>query len=357
MSDEVKIPLPRSLQEIVGALLFASETPLTAAELREAVKAVEAEDGENKEVMDVYRTCTAKEIAEAIRGVEKALEVAGCGFRLVCTGGAYRLQSEPSCGRYVRALLKMDRPNRLGRASLETLAIIAYRQPLTKSEIEAIRGVDVSANIKTLTDLQLVRLVGKSELPGHPFLYGTTPLFLEHFGLASLQQLNELDPTLQRSNPKQKAASYRKPEKPAKDDAAEKDGTNATDKTDATNAEGTEAGEASGDLLGAEVGEEPFAGSAGAASVAEVSSVADVPSPAVPSSAASAASDDFFIDDTPDEFDDDDDDDDEADGDETDEDENEEEGEESDETGDDDETDEDDSADAGADGADEPDGV
>ena len=345
MSDEVKIPLPRSLQEIVGALLFASETPLTAAELREAVKAVEAEDGENKEVMDVYRTCTAKEIAEAIRGVEKALEVAGCGFRLVCTGGAYRLQSEPSCGRYVRALLKMDRPNRLGRASLETLAIIAYRQPLTKSEIEAIRGVDVSANIKTLTDLQLVRLVGKSELPGHPFLYGTTPLFLEHFGLASLQQLNELDPTLQRSNPKQKAASYRKPEKPTKDDSAEKDGTNATDKTDATNASQTEAG----DLLGAEVGEDPFAGSAGAASVAEVASVADVPSPAAPSSAAD--SDDFFIDDTPDEFDDDDDDD------EADEDENEEEGEESDETGDDDETDEDDSTDAGADGADEPDGV
>ena len=315
MSDEVKIPLPRSLQEIVGALLFASETPLTAAELREAVKTVEAEDGENKEVMDVYRTCTAKEIAEAIRGVEKALEVAGCGFRLVCTGGAYRLQSEPSCGRYVRALLKMDRPNRLGRASLETLAIIAYRQPLTKSEIEAIRGVDVSANIKTLTDLQLVRLVGKSELPGHPFLYGTTPLFLEHFGLASLQQLNELDPTLQRSNPKQKAASYRKPEKPTKDDSAEKDGTNATDK--------------------------------------EVASVADVPSPAAPSSAAASAadSDDFFIDDTPDEFDDDDDDD------EADEDENEEEREESDETGDDDETDEGDSTDAGADGADEPDGV
>ena len=210
MSDEVKIPLPQSLQEIIGALLFASETPLTATDLREAVRAVEAEEGENREVMDVYRTCTAKEVAEALRGLEKALEVAGCGFRLVCAGGAYRLQSVPSCGRYVRAMLKMDRPSRLGRASLETLAIIAYRQPLTKSEIEAIRGVDVSGNVKTLMDLQLIRLVGKSELPGHPFLYGTTPLFLEHFGLASLQQLNELDPTLQRSNPKQKAASYRK---------------------------------------------------------------------------------------------------------------------------------------------------
>lgn len=210
MSDEVKIPLPGSLQEIVGALLFASETPLTAAELRESIRAVGAAEGEDAEIMDVYRTCTSKEIDSALRGLEKALEVAGTGFRLVCTGGAYRIQTVPSCGRYVRAMLRLDRPNRLGRASLEALAIIAYRQPLTKSEIEDIRGVDVTANLKTLMDLQLIRLVGKSELPGHPFLYGTTPLFLEHFGLSSLQQLNEIDPTLQRSNPRQKAEQYRK---------------------------------------------------------------------------------------------------------------------------------------------------
>ena len=213
MSEEVKMPLPSSLQEIVGSLLFASEVPLTAAELRDAIRAVEAEEGENREVMDVYRTCTSKEIDAALRGLEKALEVGGVGFKLVCAGGAYRLQSVPSCGRYVRAMLKMDRPSRLGRASLETLAIVAYRQPLTKSEIEDIRGVDVTANLKTLMDMQLIRLVGKSELPGHPFLYGTTPLFLEHFGLASLQQLNELDPTLQRSNPKKKAEQYKKVEK------------------------------------------------------------------------------------------------------------------------------------------------
>ena len=210
MSDEVKIPLPGSLQEIVGALLFASETPLTVTELRDAVRAVEPAEGENREVMEVYHTCTSKEVEAAIRGLGKALEVGGTGFSLVCTGGTYRLQTEPSCGRYVRAMLKMDRPSRLGRASLETLAIIAYRQPITKSEVEDIRGVDVSANVKTLMDMQLIRLVGKSELPGHPFLYGTTPLFLEHFGLASLQQLNELDPTLQRSNPKKKAEQYRR---------------------------------------------------------------------------------------------------------------------------------------------------
>ena len=329
MSDEVKIPLPQSLQEIVGALLFASETPLTATDLREAVRAVEAEAGENKEIMDVYRTCTSKEIAEALRGLEKALEVAGCGFQLVCTGGAYRLQSVPSCGRYVRALLKMDRPNRLGRASLETLAIVAYRQPLTKSEIEAIRGVDVSANIKTLMDLQLVRLVGKSELPGHPFLYGTTPLFLEHFGLASLQQLNELDPTLQRSNPKQKAASYKKPEPPKSAEAVEK----AAEEPAATEevAEATETAPESATVVEVAVAEEE------GASPTE----ADETEGAEPAAEAAASDDDFFIDDTPDEFDDEDDDED-SEGDE--EEEKDDEGEDAEDGG-------------GADGSDEPDGV
>ena len=223
MSDEIKMPLPGSLQEIVGSLLFASETPLSVADIRESVKAVECEEGEGSDVMDVYRTCTSKEVESALRGLEKALEVAQAGFQLVCTGGAYRLQTVASCGRYVRAMLKLDRPSRLGRASLETLAIIAYRQPIAKSEIESIRGVDVSANIKTLMDLQLIRLVGKSELPGHPFLYGTTALFLEHFGLSNLQQLNELDPTLQRSNPRLKAASYKKVEKTDLEKAAEEE--------------------------------------------------------------------------------------------------------------------------------------
>ena len=291
MSEDVKIPLPQSLQEIVGGLLFASETPLTANELRDAIRAVDAEEGESKEVMDVYRTCTPKEVAEALRGLEKALEVAGCGFRLVCTGGAYRLQSVPSCGRYVRAMLKMDRPSRLGRASLETLAIIAYRQPLTKSEIESIRGVDVSGNVKTLMDLQLIRLVGKSELPGHPFLYGTTPLFLEHFGLASLQQLNELDPTLQRSNPKAKAASYKKKEEapaPESSDAAEVPAVpDAPDVADDTSS--------SDDTAPAD-----------AVEAADDAS----PEPAVLSETSNddllSGDDDVVIDDTPDELDDDD---------------------------------------------------
>jgi segregation and condensation protein B len=186
-------------------------------------------------------------------------------------------------------MLKLDRPSRLGRASLETLAIIAYRQPITKSEIEEIRGVDVSANIKTLMDLQLIRLVGKSELPGHPFLYGTTPLFLEHFGLASLQQLNEIDPTLQRSNPRAKAAQYRKP---------------VTEKTDLEKAaEEAVAEEEEAKETAEEKVEEK---KAPAVEQAELDVDDEV---VVNDDLLGGDDDDIFIDDTPDEFDDDDDDD------------------------------------------------
>lgn len=279
MSDDVKIPLPQSLQEIVGSLLFASEVPLTAADLRESVRAVEPEEGESREVMEVYQTCTSREIEAALKGLGKALDVAGCGFKLVCTGGAYRLQTTPSCGRYVRAMLKLDRPSRLGRASLETLAIIAYRQPITKSEIEEIRGVDVTANIKTLIDLQVIRLVGKSELPGHPFLYGTTPLFLEHFGLANLQQLNELDPTLQRSNPREKAAAYKKPVTQTELELAAKEQEQAKEQDPVEEQEAAE---------------EPETGNEPEETKVEV-----------------VEEDDLFIDDTPDEFDDEDDEEDE----------------------------------------------
>ena len=288
MSEQVKIPLPRSLQEIVGALLFASQDPLSASELRDAVRAVEPEEGENAEVMDVYKTCTSREIDEAIKGLGKALEVAGCGFRLICTGGTYRLQTEPSCGRYVRAMLKLDRPSRLGRASLETLAIIAYRQPIAKSEIEDIRGVDVSANIKTLMDLQLIRLVGRSELPGHPFLYGTTQIFLDHFGLANLQQLNELDPTLQRSNPRLKAEQYKRVEKKTELEKAAEEAKEAAVETPDSTAADTEPQDDSPQVV------EP-----------QDDSSQVEPSPAKPT----VEEDDFFIDDTPDEFDDEDEDD------------------------------------------------
>jgi len=305
-TEEAKVPLPRSLQEIVGALLFASETPLSAADVRECVRGVTPEDGDNPDVMDVYQTCTAREIDAALHGLEKELERAGVGFKLVCTGGTYRLQTAPSCGRYVRALLKLDKPSRLSRASLETLAIVAYRQPITRAEVEQIRGVAVDTIMKTLLDLQLVRLVGRSELPGHPFLYGTTPFFLEHFGLSSLGELNAIDPTLQRSDPKARAAAYKKPvqEKTELELSAEE-----ARKEEAEQAAEEQAAEA-------------------AVAEAEEMSVSDEDE-----DMPTTTSDDdvVFIDDTPDEYDDDDDDDEDDDDDDELEDETEEEDEDDDE--------------------------
>ena len=297
---DVRLPLPGSLQEIVGSLLFASESPLSVAELRECVRGVEPENGDDAEVMEVYKTCTTREIEEALRGLEKALEVAKCGFSLVCAGGQYRMQTVPVCGRYVRALLKLDRPNRLSRASLETLAIIAYRQPITKAEVEQIRGVGVDTIMKTLTDLGLVRLVGRSELPGHPFLYGTTPFFLEHFGLASLDQLNEIDPTLPRSNPRERAKLFKREEKPAVEqpELTEAVPLAASDEAAQPAAEDVPAEEDSEDAVSFEADEVAATGGEAAAMDDE---------------------DDFFIDDTPDEFDDEDDDEDDEEEDEEDE--------------------------------------
>ena len=312
---DVRLPLPGSLQEIVGSLLFASETPLSVADLRECVRGVEPEEGDDAEVMEVYRTCTSREIEESLRGLEKALEVAKCGFTLVCTGGQYRMQTSPVCGRYVRALLKLDRPNRLSRASLETLAIIAYRQPITKAEVEQIRGVGVDTIMKTLVDLELVRLVGRSELPGHPFLYGTTPFFLEHFGLASLDQLNEIDPTLPRSNPRERAKLFKKeekqPEQPELQEIVAAEGQSGPEAA-GEQAEGmTDAGETAED--------EPQE-NAEAEALEEVEGSDD---------------DDIVIDDTPDEFDDDDDDDDDDEFDDDDEDEDDDEEEDEGESDDD----------------------
>ena len=303
---DVRLPLPGSLQEIVGSLLFASESPLSVTELRECVRGVEPENGDDAEVMEVYKTCTTREIEEALRGLEKALEVAKCGFTLVCTGGQYRLQTSPVCGRYVRALLKLDRPNRLSRASLETLAIIAYRQPITKAEVEQIRGVGVDTIMKTLTDLGLVRLVGRSELPGHPFLYGTTPFFLEHFGLASLDQLNEIDPTLPRSNPRERAKLFKREEKPAVEQPELTEATPVAEAAQAASADGAEATPSE-----AEAKDEN--------AVAEDEDAVEEDEEVVAADGESSAvddDDDIFIDDTPDEFDDDDDDDDDDDEDE-----------------------------------------
>jgi segregation and condensation protein B len=132
--------------------------------------------------------------AEVLRGLEvlqAEYERSGRGLRLVQVAGGYQLRSAPQHAAWVRRLLQ-ERPPRLSRPMLETLAIVAYRQPCTRVEIEAVRGVDCDAVLSTLTERRLVKITGRKEAPGRPLLYGTTREFLEVFGLQDLSGLPTL---------------------------------------------------------------------------------------------------------------------------------------------------------------------
>jgi segregation and condensation protein B len=162
------------LRSIVESLLFVAEGPLTIQRLGEVLEDVEKDD---------IRT-----VAEELRA---ELESNRRGVRLVEVAGGYQLRTAKVNADWVKKLLG-GRPARMGRATLETLAIIAYRQPITRAEIEAIRGVDVDGVINTLLDRSLIRAVARKDVPGRPFLYGTTPEFLQLFNLKDLTHLPTL---------------------------------------------------------------------------------------------------------------------------------------------------------------------
>ena len=183
MSDVEVIP---ELKQIVGAMLFGSQHPLSPGEIRRVLKQVaETDKGVGKD----FAAATEKDIREAVRALTADLESLRAGFQVVEIAGGYRLVNDGSCGPWLRQLLDKGRPARLSQPALETLAIIAYRQPCTRSEIEAVRGVEVDQMVRNLLELQLIRLMGRSELPGRPWLLGTTPKFMEHFGINSLDDL------------------------------------------------------------------------------------------------------------------------------------------------------------------------
>lgn len=211
MSNPEVNPLlnPASLRQVIGALVFSAEAPLPVESIRKCLREMPtANDGTPAPFADVL----PRDVRDALEDIAKDLDRLDVGIELREVAGGFRFQTQPGCGRWVRSLLKRDRPNRLSRSALETLAIIAYRQPIAKSELEGIRGVTVDHIVKPLMEMHLIRIVGRSDLPGRPFLYGTTPSFLEHFGLKSLDELNELDPTLQRT----KSSTLPRKARPAK---------------------------------------------------------------------------------------------------------------------------------------------
>ncbi len=248
--DEVKLPMASSLQQLVGALLFGSDHPLTVEEIRACLKSVAEADGAQNETVKLFAEASSREIVDAVESIAKELSRMELGIEVTQVNGGYRFQTQPSCGRWVRNLLKVDRPNRLSRPSLETLAIIAYRQPIAKSEIESIRGVVVDHIVKALMELHLIRIVGRSELPGRPFLYGTTSTFLDHFGLSNLNELNELDPTLQRSKSADRKAVYKKEKKKDEPGKPDETGTLFEQKPPAGGGARAEPSEAVKEILG-----------------------------------------------------------------------------------------------------------
>ncbi len=161
------------LVPMVEALVFAAERPLSVIQLSEILEVAPAD------------------VETALVLLGTACDEQGRGIFLQHVAGGYQLRTRPEFAEYLRKLGRR-RPFKFSRAALETLAIIAYRQPITRPDIESLRGVDSGSVLKTLMEKKLVRILGKKDVPGKPMIYGTTSEFLELFGLADLASLPTL---------------------------------------------------------------------------------------------------------------------------------------------------------------------
>jgi len=199
MTDGIEDPVVRDLKQVAGALVFGAGRPLSVREIKGCLEAVAATAGEGATGPAVtFAEAKESDIRRALEELSSDLARVCPGFHLAEVAGGYRLQSDPGCGTWLKQLLDIGKPQRLSRPALETLAIIAYRQPISRADIEAIRGVNVDHVLKLLMEVHLVKIAGRSELPGRPFLFGTTQNFLEHFGLKGLKDLAEAEPMLAR---------------------------------------------------------------------------------------------------------------------------------------------------------------
>ncbi len=167
---------PALLRRALEGLLFITDRPLSAAELGKLVN-----------VRDQDR------IVEAVEELRRDLEAKDLGYRLIAVAEGWQMATRPELAPYVRKLFSERATMRLSTAAQETLSIISYKQPLTRAEIEEIRGVEVIAALETLLEKRLVKVVGRRETVGRPLMYGTTMEFLRHFGLRSLEDLPPLD--------------------------------------------------------------------------------------------------------------------------------------------------------------------
>jgi segregation and condensation protein B len=162
------------LKPIVEALLFVSGDPISVDRLRDVI-------GVGKEELETALALLQKEYAESNRGLQ-----------VIQIAGGYQLSTRIEMAPWIKEMEKIKAASRLSKPGLETLAIIAYKQPVTRGEIEMIRGVDAAGVLKTLMERKLVKIVGRKEVAGRPMMYGTTREFLQYFGLANLTGLPTL---------------------------------------------------------------------------------------------------------------------------------------------------------------------
>lgn len=180
------------LKTVIEAVLFNSQKPLSPKELRDVL----AQTAENSEepLAKSFKKTKDEELIAVLEALGQEHETAARTFRLVCVAGAWQFVSQPEYAPWIKTLVgEKSRPGRLSQPALETLAIIAYRQPLTRAEIEQIRGVAVDGVMQTLLERGIVEQTGRAEVVGRPVLYGTTPQFLEYFGLRGLEDLPAAD--------------------------------------------------------------------------------------------------------------------------------------------------------------------
>ncbi len=163
-------------KRIIEALLFATDAPLSVQKLRAIVGHI---DGK------ILRQLAAE--------LQQEYERDGHSFALVEVGGGFQIYTRPDYAKWVQELFRGKRAAKLTAAALESLAIVAYKQPIIKADIEVIRGVNVEGVVATLLERNLVQVVGRDARPGRPLLYGTTPEFLRYFGLTSLSDLPKIE--------------------------------------------------------------------------------------------------------------------------------------------------------------------
>ncbi len=165
-----------NLKPVIEALLFASDKPLTIEQAK-----------------NVLGNLEPSQVRGVLEELKSEYEQSNRGIRIIEIAGGFQMITAPGFATFLKKLYKERHVERLSKPALETLAIVAYKQPVTKLEVESLRNVNVDGVIKSLVDKSLIRVAGRRKAPGRPYVFGTTRQFLEYFGLKSLEELPKIE--------------------------------------------------------------------------------------------------------------------------------------------------------------------